>query len=183
MTTAVTGSLVIADRPTASFPAKPSDAILFVSGVVNGSPKAVFGGDTVTSGSASILSDLTISGLSNIRTTSEVMFVTASTPATVSFALNSQSVFYISGPTADVTSNFTGVPTTSNRVLTPTIIVSQSATPRIVSAVQIDSSPQTIRWSNNVTPTGTANKYEVFGFSLIRSGSTWIVLGQLSSYG
>jgi hypothetical protein len=34
-----------------------------------------------------------------------------------------------------------------------------------------------------VTPTGTARKQDVFGFSLIRSGSTWKVLGQMSTYG
>jgi hypothetical protein len=49
--------------------------------------------------------------------------------------------------------------------------------------VQIDSSPATINWANGVTPTGTANKQDVFGFSLIRSGSAWKVLGQMSTYG
>jgi hypothetical protein len=42
---------------------------------------------------------------------------------------------------------------------------------------------QPINWSTGITPTGTANKQDVFGFSLIRSGSAWKILGQMSSYG
>lgn len=98
-----------------------------------------------------------------------------------------QSIFYLNNPSGDVTANFTNVPTTTDRIHTPTVILSQSATGRIVSIVQIDGSPQTINWSSGVTPTGNANKQDVFGFSLIRSGSgagtAWKVLGQMSTYG
>lgn len=94
-----------------------------------------------------------------------------------------QSIFYHNAPSGAVTANFTNVPTINNRVHTPTVILSQSATPRIVSTVQIDGVGQTINWANNVTPTGNANKQDVFGFSLIRSGSAWKVLGQMSTFG
>jgi hypothetical protein len=102
---------------------------------------------------------------------------------TVSFNLVSQSIFYVNSPAGDITANFTSVPTANNRILTPTVILSQSATARIVSAVQVDGAAQTINWSNGVAPTGTAGKQDVFGFSLIRSGSAWKVLGQMSTYG
>lgn len=94
-----------------------------------------------------------------------------------------QSIFYLNNPSGNVTANFTNVPTTNNRIHTPTVILSQSATPQIVNTVQIDGVGQTINWNNNVVPTGTANKQDVFGFSLIRSGSAWKVLGQMSTYG
>jgi hypothetical protein len=94
-----------------------------------------------------------------------------------------QSIFYVNNPSGAVTANFTNVPTVNNRVLTPTVILSQSATPRVITTVQIDGAGQTINWANNVTPTGNANKQDVFGFSLIRSGSAWKVLGQMSTYG
>jgi hypothetical protein len=102
---------------------------------------------------------------------------------TVAYDLAGASIFYANGPTGAITANFTNVPTTNNRIITPTIIISQSATARIVSAVQIDTVGQTINWANGTTPTGTANKQDVFGFSLIRSGSAWKVLGQMSTYG
>lgn len=98
-----------------------------------------------------------------------------------------QSIFYVNNPSGDVTANFTNVPTTTDRIHTPTVILSQSAPGRVVSIVQIDGSPQTINWAGGVTPTGNANKQDVFGFSLIRSGSgagtAWKVLGQMSTYG
>lgn len=94
-----------------------------------------------------------------------------------------QSIFYLSNPGGNVTANFNNVPTTTNRIHTPTVILSQSATGRIVSVVQIGGVNQTILWTNGVTPTGNANKQDVFGFSLIRSGSVWTVLGQMSTYG
>lgn len=98
-----------------------------------------------------------------------------------------QSIFYLNGPSGAVTANFTNVPTTTDRIHTPTVIISQSATPQIVSIVQIDGVGQPINWSNGITPAGSAFKQDVFGFSLIRSGSgagtAWKVLGQLSTYG
>ncbi len=98
-----------------------------------------------------------------------------------------QSIFYLNGPSGAVTANFTNVPTTTDRIHTPTVILSQSATPQIVSIVQIDGVGQPINWSSGITPTGNASKQDVFGFSLIRSGSgggaAWKVLGQMSTYG
>jgi len=100
-----------------------------------------------------------------------------------SFDLVLQSIFYVNNPASNIIANFTSAPTTNFRVLTPTVILSQSATARIVSNVQIDGAAQTINWTNGLTPTGTAGKQDVFGFSLIRSGSAWKVLGQMSTYG
>jgi hypothetical protein len=63
-TTAVTGSLVIANRPNSQFPTLPSDASLYISGVVGGlgvSGVTVVGGDLRVSGSA-YLTDLQLTG-------------------------------------------------------------------------------------------------------------------------
>lgn len=94
-----------------------------------------------------------------------------------------QSIFYVNNPTGAVTANFTKVPITDLRIHTPTVILSQSVTPQIVSTVQIDGVGQPINWASGITPTGNANKQDVFGFSLIRSGSAWKVLGQMSTFG
>ena len=59
--TAVTGTLVIANT-TAGFPQMPSDAVLFVSGAIDGNFKTVIGGDLVTSGTTRMLNNLTLSG-------------------------------------------------------------------------------------------------------------------------
>ena len=225
--TAVTGTLVIANRAT-GFPTIMSDAVLFVSGEVAGLSKSVFGGDAVVSGNfvvgndrivtnttttfnlinttltgtlniggaartvnfgstistGSFRGDLEIQGRTALGGIIEDMFHTQSAGGTLSFNTLSDSIFYVNAPTSNITANFTNVPTTAFKIITPTVILSQSATPRIVSSVTIDGgAAQTINWSAGVTPTGNANKQDVFGFSLIRSGSAWKVLGQMSSYG
>ena len=127
--------------------------------------------------------DAVIGGKTTLSTVIEKISAVASSTGTVSFDMTNQGIFYVNNPAGDITANFTNVPTSNNRIITPTIILSQSATPRMVSAVQIDTVAQTINWANGTTPSATANKQDVFGFSLIRSGSAWKVLGQLSTYG
>jgi hypothetical protein len=47
---AISGTLIVANSLPGNFPALPSDAVLFVSGAINGTQKAVFGGDVYISG-------------------------------------------------------------------------------------------------------------------------------------
>lgn len=47
---AISGTLILANSLPTNFPALPSDAVLFVSGAINGTQKAVFGGDVYISG-------------------------------------------------------------------------------------------------------------------------------------
>jgi hypothetical protein len=141
------------------------------------------GGATTTS---SFQGAAQIDGRSTLSSITEKLVPSVGGTGTVAYDLSLASIFYANGPTGNITANFTNVPTTpNNRILTPTVILSQSvgASRPIVSAVQIDGAAQTINWANNVTPTGNSGKQDVFGFSLIRSGSAWKVLGQMSTYG
>ena len=140
----------------------------------------VVGGTTTTS---SFTGSIQVDGRSTLSSVAEKLVPSVGGTGTVAYDLAGASIFYVNGPAGAITANFTNVPTINNRIITPTIIISQSATARIVSAVQIDTVGQTINWANGTTPTGTANKQDVFGFSLIRSGSAWKVLGQMSTYG
>ena len=194
--TAVTGTLVIANTAS-SFPVITSDAVLFVSGSVGGTSKSVFGGDLVVSGNidgksgfslssatstGSFSGDLGVAGRTTLGGVTERMSHTQG-GSTLTCDMISQSIFYLNKPSSNVTANFTNVPTTNNRVYTPTVILSQSSPAYIVSVVQVDGVGQTINWSSGITPTGNASKQDVFGFSLIRSGSAYKVLGQMSTYG
>jgi len=114
---------------------------------------------------------------------SERITMSSAGNGSVTFDTTNNSIFYNNGPTANITANFTNVSTTADRAISVTVILSQSATARIVNAVQINSISNTINWANGVIPTGNANKHDIFGFSLIRSGSTWVTLGQMSTYG
>jgi hypothetical protein len=48
----ITGSVIVANRPNASFPTLPSDVTFYVSGSSGSTEKSLFGGDLVISGSA-----------------------------------------------------------------------------------------------------------------------------------
>lgn len=135
-------------------------------------------------GNAELSGSIVVSGSTTMGATIERLTHYQSTGSVIAFNVATDSIFYVNNPTADITANFTGLSSIlNNRIVTPTVILSQSATGRIVSALQIDGTSQTINWANGVTPSATANKQEAFGFSLIRSGSAWKVLGQLSTYG
>lgn len=135
------------------------------------------------SGDATLFGNLSVGGQTTLGTTSEKLSISSGGTGSVTYNTLANSVFYNSGPTGNITANFTNVPTTTAQATSVTVVVSQSATARIIEGIQINSTASTISWANKITPTGNANQYDVFGFSLIRSGSTWITLGQMSTYG
>jgi len=134
-------------------------------------------------GQVEIEKDLAVTGTVELGLTSERLVNSSSAGSSLNFDLGAQTIFYVNNPTADINANFTNVPITNLRVITPTIILSQSGTPRNITAVRIENIAQGINWAGGSSPTVTANRQEVFGFSLIRSGSAWKVLGQMTSYG
>jgi hypothetical protein len=82
-------------------------------------------------------------------------------------------------PSANFTVNLTNVPTDNLYSMSITVVVNQGATGYIPSAFQIDGTGATLRWTTGTapTPTSTANKLDVFSFTLIRRASAWIVIG------
>jgi len=191
------GSAISSDS-TISF--NPSTEILNVSGLAITSGTASTSSSTgslIVSGGAGIAgtvfvggnlnigADLSISGLTTLTYTSEKLNTktSAGSAGTVIHDLSTGSIFYHSSISNNFTANFTNVPTTNDRAIGVSLVLAQGGTGYIVNVLQIDGSTQTIKWVNNTTPTGTANKVDIVGFSLIRTGSAWTVLGQYSTYG
>ena len=157
-----------------------------VNGLVTGSLNLVTinASSNITASNILVNSDLVISGSTSLGSTVERLQTSVGGTGTVTFDTTNNSIFYVNSPAGNILANFTNVPTTNNnRVITTTVILSQSATPRIINGIQINSTSGSILWANKTTPTGNANLQDVFGFSLIRSGSIWTVLGQMSTYG
>jgi len=80
------------------------------------------------------------------------------------------------------TANFTNVGLTSGYATTLTLVLVQGATPRVPTMGTIDGNAVTFSWQGNVTPLGTANRTDVVTFSVINSGGTYLVYGQLVSF-
>lgn len=180
----VTSGSITAHGGSITTTATTFNLINSAAGTVNfagGATSMIFGSSVST---ASFRGDLVVDDRTTFGGTVERVFHSQSAGGgTSTFDLIVQSIFYVNNPVSNITANFNNAPLTEFRVLTPTVILSQSATPRIVSAVQVNGANQTINWANGITPAGTAGKQDVFGFSLIRSGSAWKVLGQMSTYG
>ena len=82
-----------------------------------------------------------------------------------------------------MTFNFTNVPTDNDFIMTTNVLVTQGATGRIPSTLNINGSAATIRWVNGVapTPTSSAGKVDIFSFSFLRTGSAWIVFASANT--
>ena len=92
-------------------------------------------------------------------------------------------LFYHTGATADFTVNFTNINSTAEYAKALAVIVTQGGTGYIPSAVQIGGVAQTIEWQGNSAPTATANGVDTFSFTIMNDGGTYMVLGQMTSFG
>lgn len=113
--------------------------------------------------------------------TSEVVQSTLS-GTNITLNLNGGSVGYIASPTGDILLNVTNVPTTDDRTLSISVIVNQGTTPYEITNIYIDSLLQTIEWVDGIVPLGTASGTDVFSFTLVRTGSAWLVLGSATGF-
>lgn len=82
---------------------------------------------------------------------------------------------------ANFTANITNLPTENGYAASITIVVNQGSTAYYPNALQIGGVSQTIKWPNgNTAPTPTANKIDIFTFTLIRRSDSWTALGSYS---
>jgi hypothetical protein len=135
-------------------------------------------GTSTFTGQATFNGGVNITGVTQIAELREEVgnITLASNVGTFNWSLDN--VFYIAtAPSANMTFDFTNVPTDNDYIMTTNVFVTQGATGRIPSTLTINGSAATIRWANGLTPTGTngAGKIDIFSFSFLRTGSAWIV--------
>lgn len=140
-------------------------------------------------GNSPTFTDLTLTGaltVNGLTTIAELADVTAdatitSNVLTVDFT-STNTAFIASAPSANFTLNVTNLPTTDNRMMTVTVVVTQGSTGYIPNAVQIGGAGQTIKWSGGSAPTATngAGKLDIFSFSFMRRSGAWTVFGATS---
>jgi hypothetical protein len=130
--------------------------------------------------------ELTITGTSNIQQVVETLTTATATglsPSTYNLNFDDGSIFYIEPEGDDFVANYLNVPVTDNRVISTTIIITQTASAYIPDMVIINGDIIPISWSGGSLPTGNANQTDIVGFSFMRIGATWSkVFGQLSTF-
>lgn len=129
------------------------------------------------------LTGLTISGTTLLQQVSEVV----ATPGGTTFDFTTGAVFYTTSATvgANFTPSFTNIPTSDNRSTIVSITINQGSTPympTLTTAVNINGSSVTVKWSSGVIPTGRANTLQVVTYSILKISGTWYVSGQSSFF-
>ena len=140
----------------------------------------VIGGTTAA---AATFTDLTATGTTTLAEITEVLVPIASYGTSQSSAFANGGVFYVTGVTGNFTFNYTGVPTTTNRTITLTLIIGQGGTAYVPTTLQINSVGVTINYAGGITPSGRANKIDVASFFIYNVSGTFTAVGALSSYG
>jgi hypothetical protein len=140
--------------------------------------------DWSLSGSLTVSGTASLEGHTILSEISEVINVTpGATASTVIYDFNTGAIWYHATASTNYTANFTNMPLDNNRVITTTIMISQGLTGYAPTAVQIDGSAQTIKWTNG-TYSVSSNKVDIVGFTFVRSENVWSqVFGQISSFG
>jgi hypothetical protein len=122
-----------------------------------------------------------IGDLNNITGISEAYVKITGATGTVTHDVSQAAIFVHDTPTADFVASFIGIPETDLRNRIVTLIILQGATAYVPSSIQINGFNETVKWNGNTAPAGTDNQIDVISYSLLRNGSSWIILGQ-SSY-
>jgi hypothetical protein len=186
--------------PNINFPSNPTASQTYIFGtttwIFNGNawvasgnigPQGPGGPDGITAS----FTELTVTGPINIQQVIEVLTTATSgpglliSPTASTFNLNfdNGSIFYIEPEGENFVANYLNFPTTDNRIISTTIIISQTASAYIPNVVAIDGDIIPISWANSSLPSGNANQTDIVGFSFMRIGATWSkVFGQLSTF-
>jgi hypothetical protein len=132
---------------------------------------------------AGTFTSLTSTGTATLQLISEVLNTKSGASGTVVHDMSTGDIWYHTGIAANFTSNFTNVPTTSNRTAVATLILVQGGTPFNSTGLQINGVGYTINWAGGVVPGGRASKIDIVTFFIYNVGGTFAVTGQMSSFG
>ncbi len=165
-----------------------SKATMFESptftGTVSGVTATHVGLGNVTNESkATMFSSPTFTGVATFAGQAETVTV-PTVSNSITFDSQLSNVFYFQ-PSNDFTAVFSNVSTTGTKAITFTLVLSQSLSPRMMTAVNINGTgSQTISWVGGSQPAGSASKTDVVNVTLIYISSALAkVLASVATYG
>jgi hypothetical protein len=123
---------------------------------------------------------VSLSGTVDIQELRENVVPVTLSSNTGTFDWTAGNIYYVSvAPSAAMTFNFTNLPTDNDKVMTVNVLITQGSSGFIPTTLQVGGTNQPIRWPNNAapTPTSSAGKIDIFTFTFLRSGGSWIVFG------
>lgn len=151
-------------------------------------PNALVSGTVYTNAQPNItslgsLANLTVTGLATLGSTLEIINTKTGATGTVTHDLSSGSAFLHTSPAANFTPNFTNVAVTDDRATTIGLIIVQGATAYVPgNTIAIDSMSYSVKWQNNVKPTGTSSGTDVVSYTIAKASGTYYILGVSTNY-
>jgi hypothetical protein len=91
-------------------------------------------------------------------------------------------IFVHSSIAANFTANLTNLNLTPGYATTLILVLVQGGTAYYPNVLQIEGVVKVINWQGNLTPVPTAGRTDIVTFSIINSGGTYLVYGQLTSF-
>ena len=160
---------------------KDSDTALMVKGIADGAVELYHNAlkkfETTATG-ALVTGNLAITNGVN-----ETFATLTGATGTVAHDCATAHIFYHTGAAANFTANFTNLTLAQEDATNIAIVINQGGTGYIPNAVQIGGAAQTIIWQGNSAPTATDNGTDTFSFTILNDGGTYVVLGQMVSFG
>ena len=129
------------------------------------------------------LNTITINGTLTVQETQEVGQTKTGATGVVAHDWLTGAIYFHTGIVSNFTCNILNLPTTPNRSYVIVLILNQGATPYYASGLQIGGVTQTLLWPNAFISPITANRVEVQSFTLYYTGSAWVTLAQITSFG
>jgi len=129
------------------------------------------------------VNSLTINGTLYVQQTQENVAAKTGATGVVEHDWTVSDIFYHTGMVSNFTANIVNVPTTANKSYVVVLILSQGATPYYANVLQVNGVPVTMKWANAFIPPVVALYTDVQSFTLYYTGSTWIALAQITSFG
>ena len=143
----------------------------------------VIGNGPATLSENAYFSNATLQGNTTVGPLLETLRVKSGAGLEVVHDFKTTSTWYHVMISQNFTPNFTNLPTENDRIIECKLILNQGSTPYIPNAIKIAGTDTTINWLGSTLPSGTANKKDLVTFTFVRTGSVWIVLGKLETYG
>ena len=113
-------------------------------------------------------------------TKEDVNIVASAGSGAVDYDCSTHSIHHLSSMTGDIQANLTNLALAEGYATTISFVIAQGTTARIVDALSIGGTSQTLRWVGGSVPSGTNSGVDVQTFSIIRTGaSSYTVLAQL----
>ena len=113
-------------------------------------------------------------------TKEDVNIIASAGSGAVDYDCSTHSIHHLSSMTGDIQANLTNLAVAEGYATTISFVIVQGTTARIVDALSIGGTSQTLRWVGGTTPAGTSSGVDVQTFSIIRTGaSSYTVLAQL----